>query len=210
VDLLSHARALLGLRLMDLALFDFDGTVTHVDSFVPFVRHSVPSLRFVVGAAALTPWIIGYRLGRVSGPRMRAAIVRIGFTGRAQHRVERHGAEYAATLDGYVRSAARRRIEWHRGRGDEVVIVSASLDVYLKHWCKGVGVALISSRLEARNGVLTGRYLHGDCTGEEKVRRICRRYDLTRYDRIHAYGDTDEDRAMLELADERFLNWRRV
>jgi phosphoserine phosphatase len=46
-------------------------------------------------------------------------------------------------------------------------------------------------RLEARDGVLTGRYLRGDCCGEEKMRRIRERYTLTDYATIYAYGDAE-------------------
>src|SRR5690606_9311389 len=187
---------------MNLALFDFDGTLTHGDCFVPFVRYSVPRLRYVAGAGALVPWIVGYRLGKLSGPAMRAAIVRMGFSGRNQGRVEQDGLEYASTLSRRIREEAARRLEWHQANGDEIVVVSASLDVYLKHWCRQVGAALVCSQLEAKGGRLTGRYAGRDCTGQEKARRVRMRFELGRYERIYAYGDTIEDRELLALAHE--------
>jgi phosphoserine phosphatase len=89
-----------------------------------------------------------------------------------------------------------------------VVVVSASLDVYLSEWCKEVGVELICTELEARGGILTGRYRHGDCTGKEKARRVRERYDVRAYEVVYAYGDTKEDEAMLALAQRRFFRWR--
>ena len=62
----------------------------------------------------------------------------------------------------------------------------------------------ICSTLEEKHGRLTGKYVDGDCCGEEKVRRIGARYDLSRYARVYAYGDSGEDREMLELAHTKF------
>ena len=68
----------------------------------------------------------------------------------------------------------------------------------------------ICATLEERGGRLTGRYLGGDCSGREKVRRIRRRYDLGRYDTVYAYGDSGEDREMLELAHRKYYRWKEI
>ncbi|MNV99412.1 haloacid dehalogenase-like hydrolase [compost metagenome] len=83
------------------------------------------------------------------------------------------------------------------------MIVSGSLDLYLHPWCEAMGLELICNRVESRDGRLTGRYAEGDCA-PHKVEHIRRRYDLARYLRIHAYGDSREDRPMLALAHERW------
>lgn len=101
------------------------------------------------------------------------------------------------------------RIAAHRERGHTVVIVSGSLDVYLAPWCRRHGLELICNRLESVDGRLTGRYAGGD-RGGHKVADILARYDLSRYERVHAYGDSREDRAMLALAHERWWRGRRA
>ncbi len=35
-------------------------------------------------------------------------------------------------------------------------------------------------------------------------------YALDRFAAVYAYGDTDEDREMLELADKRYFRWQEV
>ena len=92
-------------------------------------------------------------------------------------------------------------------RGDTVVIVSGSLDAYLRPWCASLGLDLICNRLESVDGRLTGRYLGGD-RGPHKAADIRARHELASFDRVHAYGDSSEDRAMLALAHERW--WRGV
>jgi phosphoserine phosphatase len=59
----------------------------------------------------------------------------------------------------------------------------------------------LGSRLEVDQGRLTGRYAGPQCVLDEKVARIRARLQPSDYDRVHAYGDTPEDRPMLLLAD---------
>jgi HAD superfamily phosphoserine phosphatase-like hydrolase len=91
-----------------------------------------------------------------------------------------------------------------------VVIVSASLDVYLSPWCADLGLDCICTTLEERNGRLTGGCAGGDCAGPEKARRIRQRFDLGRYETVYAYGDSAEDREMLELAHRKFYRWNEI
>jgi phosphatidylglycerophosphatase C len=196
---------------LNLALFDFDGTITTKDTFTPFVYFATHWARIALGSVLLAPMILGYKLGLVSGTKMRAAVVRLGFWGRAHAEVLELGARYSEqVIPRVVRSDALERIRWHQARGDCVVVVSASLDAYLSAWCKELELGLICSELEAKGGRLTGRYRGADCTGDEKAKRVRERYDLSRYATVYAYGDTNEDRQLLELAHKRYYRWQEV
>ena len=196
---------------MDLALFDFDGTITRTDTWTPFMQLAVRPARIVAGRLLLSPIVIGYKLGMISASRGRQVAARVGFQGEDAARRWRLGVEYASTtLPAQVRQPALDRMAWHRSRGDHVVIVSASLDFYLSPWCAGHGVDCICTTLEERNGRLTGRCAGGDCSGAEKVRRIRGRLDLGRYGTIYAYGDSAEDRELLELAHRKFYRWEEI
>jgi HAD superfamily hydrolase (TIGR01490 family) len=196
---------------MNLALFDFDGTITSSDTWTPFLRFAVPGWRLAAGRALLSPLAVGYRLGAVSASRGREIAARVAFQGERAATIRDKGAAYArATLPLQVRSIVLQRLEWHRAQGDHVVVVSAALDVYLNPWCQAQGLEVICTVLEERAGRLTGRYVGGDCSGAEKVRRIRARYELTRYSTIYAYGDSGEDREMLECADQKSYRWQPI
>jgi HAD superfamily hydrolase (TIGR01490 family) len=109
-----------------------------------------------------------------------------------------------------VRKIARERIEWHKQRGDTVVIVSASIDLWLKDWCKAQQVDLIATTLEVKDGRISGRFLTKNCNGREKVRRIEERFNLSDFDYTYAYGDRPGDRPMLAIANERYYRWTRI
>ncbi len=196
---------------MDLALFDFDGTITTRGTYPGFVRFAIRPRRKVVAGIILGPLIVGYRVGLVSDRAIRKAMSRVVFQGEQPERLRRLGERYAAeVLSGLLRPAALEKIAWHKARGDVVVVVSASLDVYLEPWCANMGVDVICTRLEADGGRVTGRYLRGDCCGLEKASRIRERYALDEYGTVYGYGDTEEDREMLALADRKFFRWQEV
>ncbi|MBN6100986.1 HAD family hydrolase [Xanthomonas sp. CFBP 8703] len=193
-----------------LALFDFDHTVTTTDTYSRFLRRVATPRQLARAKWSVGPWLAGYRLGLVSAQAIRRRVTRIVFAGRAVEEIAAHARAYAhEVLPTLLRPEMMQRIAWHRAQGDRVVLVSASLDLYLQPWCEQHGLELICNRLEARDGQLTGRYADGDC-GPHKARLIRARYDVAAYPRVYAYGDSREDRPMLALAHERWYGGRRI
>lgn len=193
-----------------LALFDFDHTVTTADTYSRFLRRVATPQQLARAKWSVGPWLAGYRLGLVSAQALRRRVTRIVFAGRAAEEIAAHAQAYAReVLPTLLRPEMMQRIAWHQAQGDSVVLVSASLDLYLQPWCEQHGLGLICNRLETREGRLTGRYADGDC-GPHKARLIHAHYDLAAYPRVYAYGDSREDRPMLALAHERWYGGRRV
>lgn len=196
---------------MNLALFDFDGTITVTDSFAPFVSSTTERRRAQVGYALLLPIFVGYKLGVISASSTRARICAVAFRGRREADIREAGSRYARdVLPTTLRKKALDRIAWHKAQGDTVVVVSAALNVYLEPWCHSMDVDLVCTQLEAVGGVLTGRYVGGDCVGSEKARRVTARCRLSDFSSVYAYGDTIEDEAMLSLAQHRYFRWRKT
>ncbi|SDD40982.1 HAD family hydrolase [Aquimonas voraii] len=195
----------------DLALFDFDGTLTTCETFPVFLKRVLPRSRLRAGWLRLWPLVLGYRLRLVSGTRLRSAIVRLGFTGADREALEREGVRFAADyLPGVLRPEAMARLLWHRQRGDRVVIVSGGLGTYLRPWAAAQGLELLCSELETVDGRCTGVFAGAQCVGAEKARRVRGHIDLAAYAEVHAYGDTPEDAELLALADHRHYRGRRM
>ena len=96
---------------MTIALFDFDGTLTTHETMPDFVRRSVSPRRLGFGQLALAPLIIGYRLGLVSGLRVRKAIVHVGYRGVRAAVLEEHGQAFARDyLPRALRPEAMKRL----------------------------------------------------------------------------------------------------
>ncbi|WP_313246694.1 HAD family hydrolase [Stenotrophomonas rhizophila] len=189
---------------MELALFDFDHTVTTCDTYGRFLRRVATPEQLAQAWWKVGPWLLAYRLKLISAARIRARVTRLTFSNRHSEDIATQAAGYARdVLPGVVRPQMLEQISWHLQQRHTVVIVSGSLDLYLRPWCESLGLGLICNRLESHDGRLTGRYADGDC-GPRKVEHIRQRYDLSRFQRIHAYGDSREDRPMLALAHDRW------
>lgn len=194
-----------------LALFDFDGTITRKDSFLPFVLFSATRWQALLGAIILAPYIIGYKTRLVSSSTMRARLARFVFRGVSASRARELGRDFASqVLPDTVRSEASERLNWHKKNGDRIIVVSAALDLYLIPFCNKHGVELICTEMEVSDGRITGKYRDGDCTGSEKVARLLRFIDLSLFDEVFAYGDTVEDVELLRLASHRYFRWKEV
>jgi len=188
---------------MDLALFDFDGTITDRETMPAFMRAAVRTHRVWLGRILLLPFIFGYKARVISGTLVRKVICRFGFWRIPAYELEAHGRRFARdVLPATLCPEAMERIAWHKRRGDTVVVVSGGLDLYLTHWCQEHGIELLCSTPEQRGGRFTGRYLGRQCVRDEKARLVRERFALSQFSRVFAYGDTPEDSELLALAHE--------
>lgn len=191
---------------MQLALFDFDGTLTSKDMYSRFLSYRLSWHRQIWGRCALAPFYLAYKAGWLSGPQLRLWATFFTTVGRMRREVSEAGQTFANhEIPQYYLAWAMDRLRWHQAQGHQVVIVSASMDAYLQPWCQAQGVDLLCSELAGKTR-LTGRYRAGDCTNAAKAEKVRAHYDLASYQRIYAYGNTDEDLDMLALADEGYMN----
>ncbi len=197
---------------MNLALFDFDGTITYCDTFSPFLKKAVPpSKKLYVGKALLIPFMLGYKTGLISSSSVRKKAIYFGLKGLSYNTLKEIGKQHANEfLHKVIRQNALDRINWHIANGDRVIVVSASLDLYLKHWCDSLNLELICNKLTVNSNIVTGEYQGNDCCSAEKVRRIQSIVCLADYNKIYAYGDTKEDKELLAIADEKYYRWKKV
>ncbi|HUP86673.1 MAG TPA: HAD-IB family hydrolase [Acidimicrobiales bacterium] len=194
-----------------VAAFDFDGTLVPGDSLVPFLWRVAGHRRFVRAAlrhGARVLLATGPRIG--SRDRAKAAFLRTALAGLDADSVSTAGRTYAEELAARVDPAARHRVEWHRARGDEVVMVSASLHVYLAPFARLVGFdEVIATRLSVGpDGRLTGGLEGANVRAQEKVDRL-RRWLSSESCELWAYGDSSGDRELLAIADHGFYVPRR-
>ncbi|EGA69773.1 phosphoserine phosphatase [Vibrio sinaloensis DSM 21326] len=189
-----------------LALFDFDGTITTQDTYTKFLFYTTPKLRLVIGFVLVWPVVLLYKLGYLPACRTRPVLSRVAFWRRKVARVDHSAEQYVRDyLPSVIRPEMQAKILWHQANGDEVYVVSASLSPYLTVWCKQQGIRLICSELETKADRYTGLYVNGDCSKGRKVSFLKRQVTLANYQKIYAYGDTDEDLAMLSIADVKFF-----
>lgn len=191
---------------MNLALFDFDGTITTEDTFTAFLFYATSRRRLAIGFALAWPVILLYKLSLLPARKTRPVLACVAFWNRREEEVDliakRFAAEYLTTV---LRPDAMEMLAEHKANSDDVYLVSATLNIYLRHFCQQHGIKLLCSTMEVKNGRFTGRYLNGDCSCENKAVAVKSALNLSNYSKVFAYGDTDEDLHMLALADVKMM-----
>jgi phosphatidylglycerophosphatase C len=188
-----------------VAAFDFDGTLIRGDSFMPFLVQAVGPRRFgtvVIGSSASAAR--AYRRGRRDASK--AVLVRRLLAGYPAERLSELGQRYGGLLAQRIRPPMAGRVAWHRSQGHRLVIVSASLAVYLRPTGQALGFdAVLATELEVgADGLLTGRLQGANVRGAEKSARLAawldREMPVTAR-QLWAYGDSAGDRELLAMAD---------
>jgi len=190
-----------------VAAFDVDGTLTRRDCVVPFLRQVAGTgvLGRRLATRAVTVATLARRRDRDG---LKAAATAAAFTGQPRDRIEQLAAEFAESVFATgLRPDTVARLDEHRERGDTVLLVSASFEVYLRPLAGLLGADdVLAARLEvADDGLLTGRLDGANCRGPEKVRRLHAWLDEHAGGRgavhVTAYGDSPGDRELLSDAD---------
>jgi len=187
-----------------LVAFDFDGTLTWRDSFTDFLAWRAGPARYVAGVARLLPAGLQY-LTRHDRGRFKAAAVRefLGGTSRAdlESQAQAFATERARAL---LRPDAVRAWRRWQAQGARLVIVTATPEIVVAPIARGLGAdVLIGTRLLFDEGGRVAGGLDGlNCRGSEKVRRLRETFGSD-VQLEAAYGDSDGDREMLDLAEER-------
>lgn len=189
-----------GKKNKNLALFDFDGTLCKKDSFTGFIFYALSKRHIVKQGIKILPWIQAYYLRLYPAHRMRPKLYASMFKDSHAEEILQLTQDYAATLVDKLDSALFNQLRQHQQLGHDVVIVSASLDLYLKPVCSYLNIDLICSEVEIKAGKITGFYQTADCSNEQKKIRILEKYNMDDYAEIYAYGNSYEDEEMLSLA----------
>jgi len=188
-----------------IAFFDFDGTITRHDSMLEFTKYYKGNFRFYLGMLILLPWLLGYKLKVLDAKSTKEKFLTYFFKGEPEALFNEKAKMFCENiLPQDIRPAALECILQHKKNNDTVVIVTASANHWVAPWCLKNEVNLLSSKLEIKDGFITGKLNGPNCNSAEKVNRIKENFDLSTFSQIYCYGDSGGDKEMLELTDERF------
>lgn len=192
-------------KTINLALFDFDGTLCTKDSFTGFIFYTLSKRHIMRKGLKILPWIQAYYLKLYPADAMRTKLFSTMFKGNSAKQLQQLGQEYAQTLVKNLDTQLFQRLLQHQAQGDKVVLVSASIDLYLKPVCEILNIDLICTQVEIHNGFITGQYSTPDCSSEQKKIRVHDAYHLNDYAHVYAYGNSYEDLQMFSLADSCYM-----
>lgn len=190
-----------------LSVFDFDGTLTKHDSFVPFLRFAFGKRVFarrMVRLALPTLKCVGRRLTR---DELKEVLIHTFMTGVDAKWIEEKAAEFCERYwTRLMRPSGLIAVATQVNSGAIVTICSASPAMVLKPFAERLGIRLIGTNLEVKDGVLTGRISGHNCRCGHKVERLEAEYGPLSSYHLRAWGDTRGDYEMLAAAQEPY--WR--
>jgi len=184
-----------------IAFFDFDGTVTTRDTLLEFIKFTKGAPAFYSGFLFNIFYLLAYKIKVITNQEAKEKVLGYFFRGTDVTEFDRMAVEFSKKkLPSLIRSKAQKEILTLQNDNIDVVIVSASPENWIRHWCFEKNLILIASVLETRDGKITGKISGKNCHGQEKVRRILEKYSIEEYNEVYAYGDTKGDLPMLGLA----------
>ena len=191
---------------MRVAVFDLDGTITRHDTLWPYLRgwvrrHPRPAFWPRV-LAALVPFLLDHDRGG-----LKARLIRTAMGGADRADVRAWSAEYVALLGDYeLCQGALAQIERHRAAGDRLVLLSASVDLYVPD----IGRRFGFDETICTEVAWAGERLDGGLASENRragEKRRCVEALRARHPgaRVVAYGNARSDFDHFAVADEATL-----
>lgn len=188
-----------------LVLFDFDGTLTTRDTLAEFIKYYRGNFQYYLGLAALSPVMALYVTKLIKNWKAKQYFLGWYLKGEDIEEFNKCCVKFATeVVPNLIRPGAIDTIRNYKASGSTVAIVSASAENWVKPFCDSIGILCLGTKLETRNGKITGNILGKNCHGPEKVCRIKEAFDLSSYTEVIAYGDTSGDREMLALANKKY------
>jgi phosphatidylglycerophosphatase C len=191
-----------------LAVFDLDGTITRHDTLMPFICSCLWRRPWrLPRLLALLPLTLGFLLHRDRG-RFKGSLLRATLGGLPRGFLEHCAAQFVPRLLQLgLFAEAQRAIERHRLQGDQLLLMSASVDLYVPAIGQALGFQqTICSQVRWRSdGRLDGRLSSANCRGEEKRRCLQALIARTRPRQVYAYGNSRADLPHMRLAQQAYF-----
>lgn len=191
-----------------LVFFDLDGTITRRDTLFGYVtgfalRHPSRLLGFI----RVLPALFAFLLGDRDRGRLKGALIHAVMGGASRAAVTEWTSRYVPQmLASSVFVEARECIHRHREAGDHLVLMSATVDLYVPAIAAALGFdEYLCSSVRWVDDQLDGRLVSANVRDAEKARLLQATAARLPGRRILAYGNSQPDLPHLRLADEAVL-----
>lgn len=208
-------------------VFDFDGTLTHADTLLAFIRFACGPVRMCMGFVLYAPLLVLMKLKLYPNYKAKQKVFAHFFRGMTLTRFDALCTAFAQQGEHLLRPAARNFINTVRSEAYAMAIVSASIDNWVRPFAEmylqsdnsqdnrqsnsqdnksSLPIIVLGTKVEVdAAGCLTGRFSTPNCYGPEKVRRIEAVWPHREQYDVSAFGDSRGDKEMLAYADQGYF-----
>lgn len=187
---------------MKLILFDFDKTLTSKDSLIEFARYDRSKISFYSKILFLTPVIILYKLGVLNSQQTKERFLGSFFKGLSNDELKKLGKNFSNyIIPKILNPILYDNMLKHIQEGDKVVLVSASMDIWLNEWCSKHNIDLICTKAKFnKDNLFEGKIDGLNVKGHIKKKLVLQKYSLSQFNEIIVYGNKGLDNELFKLA----------
>ena len=189
-----------------IAAFDFDYTLVKTDSFQALLKQNFGIVKFSLSIILYFFYILLFLVKIVKPQTLKRKFFSHFFKGMNEKKYKEKCSNFSFDfIPEHLIEDAKKKLEWHKKQGHTLVIISASLEDWIKPWAIQNGFNEVFATIpEVKNGKITGNFKSKNCRWQEKVNRLINTYPDRDSYYLYAYGDSSGDKELLEFADESF------
>ena len=138
----------------------------------------------------------------------------------SQETINENAKNYAQWLKGKWTLELKDLFMMHIDKRDQIIVISGGYEIYLKHFfAEFPEVVVFGTKIEFKNGKLTGEFEGKDCMFQEKVKILNSWIETSGYNKENSvvFSDSISDLPLLKWANEGFVvshkkeqNWAKM
>ena len=189
--------------MMKVFAFDFDGTLTTRDTLIEFIRYTKGNVALCFGFLLYSPLLILMKIHLYPNYKVKQRIFSFFFKGMNVGNFDEVCRRFATDNRKLLRKNGMIEMQKAQTDGAKILIVSASIDNWVTAFFNDMeNVVVVGTKIEVKDGKLTGCFLTRNCYGSEKVNRIKEIFPKREEYKLTAFGDSRGDKEMLDYADK--------
>lgn len=168
--------------------FDFDGTLTTKDTLLEIIRYKAGTWRLLWGFLLYSPILVLMKFHLYPNWKAKQLIFTHFFGGMSTRAFNLLCQNFAKECSSLLRPEMIDLVGRAIKDKKKVFIVSASIDNWVRPFftTQGIGeVEVLGTKVEEKDGCLTGRFSTANCYGAEKVRRISKALSSNQMKKSH-------------------------
>jgi HAD superfamily hydrolase (TIGR01490 family) len=187
-----------------VAVFDFDGTITRGDTFLPFILFSRGRISLCLGILRYSLLLLAYKMQLYPNWKIKQKLFSYFFKDMHLSEFSALGERFADVVNRMTHPEAVVSIHNYLQQNATTYVISASVEEWVKPWCQSMGIRnIIATRVETdARGFLTGHFSTNNCYGQEKVTRLLEKEPDRETYILFAYGDSRGDKELMAFADK--------
>ena len=195
------------MKQITITVFDFDGTITQKDTLLKFIKFSKGIWQFYFGFLLFSPLLVAMKLKIYPNWKAKQRLFSYFFKGISIEKFNDWGNAFSSEIDKMLRPKAIDMVKSYKKTGAKTVIISASIENWIKPWAEKASVdTVLATKIETNNNVLTGKFLTKNCYGQEKVNRLLAEFPNRDEYQLVVYGDSRGDKELISFADKGFYS----